>query len=58
VEANREGAASAWDELEQSVVIHIADEVKVSIRGREVTMTIYKKMGKKRVRRQPSRDAV
>ena len=45
VEANREGAARDWDELEKSVVTHIADEVKVSIRGREVKMTIYKKMG-------------
>ena len=40
----REGAAEAWDELEKSVVAHVADDVKVSIRGRTVEMTIIKKM--------------
>ena len=37
-------AREAWDELEKSVVAHVADEVKVSIRGRTVEMTILKKM--------------
>ena len=37
------GAAEAWDELEKSVVSHVADDVKVSIRGREVEMVIIKK---------------
>jgi len=37
-------AQEAWDELEKSIVSHVADEVKVSIRGREVEMVIYKKM--------------
>ena len=41
---SREGAAEAWDELEKSVVSHVADDVKVSIRGRDVEMIIYKKM--------------
>jgi hypothetical protein len=34
----------AWDELEKSVVAHVADDVKVSIRGRQVEMTIIKKL--------------
>ncbi len=34
----------AWDEMEKSVVAQIADDVKVSIRGRTVEMTIIKKM--------------
>ena len=34
----------AWDELEKSVVARIADDVKVSIRGRNVEMTIIKKL--------------
>ena len=33
-----------WDELEKSVVARLADDVKVSIRGRNVEMTIIKKM--------------
>ena len=41
---NRNGAQEAWDELEKSVVAHIADNVKVSIQGRTVEMTILKKM--------------
>ncbi len=40
----RKGAEEAWDELEKSVVTHIADDVKVSIRGRTVEMTIIKKL--------------
>lgn len=44
VQQNREGAAEKWDELEKSVVSHIADEVKVSIRSRRVEMTVYKKL--------------
>ena len=39
---NREGAAQAWDELEKSVIAHVADEVRVSIRGYDVEMVIYK----------------
>ncbi len=34
----------AWDELEKSVVGRVADDVKVSIRGGTVEMTIFKKM--------------
>lgn len=37
-------AQEAWDELEKSVVAKVADDVKVSIRGRTVEMTIIKKM--------------
>lgn len=40
----RDGAADAWDELEKSVISHVADDVKVSIRGRQVEMVIVKKM--------------
>ena len=41
---NRETVQEARDELEKSVVAHVADDVKVSIRGRVVEMIIYKKM--------------
>ena len=44
VRKNDSGAREAWDELEKSVVSHVADDVKVSIRGRNVDMTIFKKM--------------
>ena len=37
-------AKDAWDELEKSVVKHVADDIKVSIRGREVEMIILKKL--------------
>ena len=39
-----EAARKAWDELEKSVVSHVADEVKVSIRGRSAEMIIIKKI--------------
>ena len=41
---NKEGAEEAWDELEKSVVARVADDVKVSIKGRMVEMTIHKKL--------------
>ena len=44
LEQQQEGAAEAWDELEKSVVSHVADDVKVSIRDRDVEMVIFKKM--------------
>ncbi len=37
-------AIEAWDELEKSVVKHIADDIRVSIRSGIVEMTILKKM--------------
>ncbi|MBR5345977.1 MAG: hypothetical protein IK127_09165 [Clostridia bacterium] len=37
-------AIEAWDELEKSVVAQVADEVKVSIKGNVVEMTIFKKL--------------
>lgn len=37
-------AKEAWDELEKSVVAHVADEIKVSINGRQVEMVIIKKL--------------
>ncbi len=40
-----EKALQAWDELEKSVVAHVADDVKVSIRNQQVEMTIVKKLG-------------
>ena len=33
-----------WDELEKSVVAHVADDVRVSIRGRKVEMIIFKNL--------------
>ena len=44
VDQNLAGAAEAWDELEKSVVAHVADDVKVSIRGRDVEMIIFKEL--------------
>ena len=43
VEQKQLGADQDWDELERSVVSHLADDVKVSIRGKEVEMIILKK---------------
>ena len=45
VRRNDSQAKEAWDELEKSVVAHVADDVKVSIRGHVVEMTIVKKLG-------------
>ena len=38
-------ANEAWDELEKSVVTHVADDIRVSIRNGNVEMVIIKKMG-------------
>ena len=38
-----ENALKAWDELEKSVVAHVADEVKVYINGDKAEMVIFKK---------------
>ncbi len=43
-ELNRKSDQEAWDELEKSVVAKVADDVKVSIRGRIAEMTIIKKL--------------
>ena len=43
-EQNQNEANEAWDELEKSVVGHLADDVKISIRGRIVEMTILKRL--------------
>ncbi|MBR0227557.1 MAG: hypothetical protein IJQ62_04325 [Clostridia bacterium] len=43
VDRKDEEALKAWDELEKSVVAHVADDVKVSIRSQQVEMTIIKK---------------
>lgn len=40
---NNPKAMEAWDELEKSIVASIADDVKVSIEGNEVTLVIEKK---------------
>ena len=39
-----DGAQEEWDELEKSVVSHIADDIQVSIRGYDVELTIIKKL--------------
>lgn len=44
VDRKDEKALKAWDELEKSVVAHVADDVKVSIRNQQVEMTIIKKL--------------
>ncbi len=38
-------AKEAWDELEKSVVKHVADDVRVSIRNGNIEMVLIKKMG-------------
>ena len=43
-ELNRKKDQEAWDELEKSVVAKVADDVKVSILGKTVEMTILKKL--------------
>lgn len=45
MEQGDQNVREAWDELEKSVVSHVADEVKVSIRSGTVEMIIYKKLG-------------
>jgi len=37
-----QAAVEAWDELEKSVVTHVANEIKVFIRGDQVEMVLYK----------------
>lgn len=39
-----EQAREMWDELEKSVVTHVADDVKVAIRGQQAEMIIVKKL--------------
>ena len=41
---NDSAAREAWDELEKSVVAHVADDIQVSIRGQVVEMIIIKKL--------------
>ena len=38
------GAQEEWDELEKSLVSHLADEIKVSIHGVDVELVILKKL--------------
>ncbi len=45
IEQDDPAAREAWDELEKSVVKHVADDVKVAIRGGTVEMIILKKLG-------------
>ena len=45
VEMNDPQAKEAWDELEQSVVKHVADDIRVSIRKGTAEMTIIKRIG-------------
>jgi len=42
-EAQDAAAKEEWDELEKSIVASIADEVRISITGSKVEMTVYKK---------------
>ena len=42
---NDQEAKEAWDELEKSVVKHVADDVRVAIHNGIVEMTILKKLG-------------
>ena len=38
-----DSAKEKWDELEKSIIVNIADEVKIFIAGNTVEMTVYKK---------------
>ncbi|MBP3891958.1 MAG: hypothetical protein J6D29_07275 [Solobacterium sp.] len=40
---DKEEAQEAWDELEKSIIVNVADEIEVSIKGDEVDMVVYKK---------------
>ena len=44
MQQNDAAALEAWDELEKSVVTHVADDIKVYIRGGTVEMVILKKL--------------
>ncbi len=44
VSLNDKEAGEMWDELEKSVVTHVADDIKVSIRGQNAEMIIIKKL--------------
>ena len=44
VKDNDAAAKEVWDEMEKSVVTHVADDIRVSIKGSAVEMTIVKKM--------------
>lgn len=44
VRRNDQAAREAWDELEKSVVAHAADEIRISIKGQTVEMTLIKKL--------------
>lgn len=41
--AQDDSAKEKWDELEKSIIVNIADEVKIFIAGNTVEMTVYKK---------------
>ena len=41
---NEAAAAEIWDELEKSVVTHVADDVKVSLRGQVAELILIKRM--------------
>ena len=41
-----DGAAEEWDELEKSLVSHIADNIEVSIKGYDLQLMIIKEMGR------------
>ena len=43
-ELDQRSSQEEWDELERSVVAKLADDVKVSIRGRNVEMILIKKL--------------
>ena len=45
MEQGNQTVKEAWDELEKSVVSHVADDIKVSIRSGTVEMIIFKKLG-------------
>jgi hypothetical protein len=43
VRADNEQASAEWDELERSIIVHVADDVLVGVKGNNVKMIIKKK---------------
>ena len=42
----QDGTAEEWDELEKSLVSHLADNIEVSIHGYDLRIMIYKELGR------------
>ena len=43
VRADNEQGSAEWDELERSIIVHVADDVLVGVKGNNVSIIIKKK---------------